>query len=115
MLDRMCGLIATCGALQERRDLSGDPKLASLVAQLQAELAKYQQVPLSTACRASAVDSVHSVLCVVDCGVVQPYIPNPAWDPIHNATLRAHYDCVTDIRPWWGNFSGPCCRPKREH
>lgn len=22
------------------------------------------------------------------------------------------YECVTDIRPWWGNFSGPCCRPK---
>ena len=22
------------------------------------------------------------------------------------------YECATDIRPWYGNFSGPCCRPK---
>eukprot|EP00936_MAST-01D_sp_MAST-1D-sp1_P000789 g789.t1 len=22
------------------------------------------------------------------------------------------YECVKDIRPWWGNFSGPCCKRK---
>ena len=25
----------------------------------------------------------------------------------------APYECTVDIRPWWGNFSGPCCRPKQ--
>ena len=28
------------------------------------------------------------------------------------AVLQAEYDCVTDTVPWWGNFSGPCCKPK---
>ena len=26
--------------------------------------------------------------------------------------LKENYDCVTDTIPWWGNFSGPCCKPK---
>ena len=26
--------------------------------------------------------------------------------------LAANYDCVTDTIPWWGNFSGPCCKRK---
>ena len=26
--------------------------------------------------------------------------------------LAAKYDCVTDTIPWWGNFSGPCCKRK---
>ena len=40
-------------------------------------------------------------------GVFQAYIGAPM-----NATQLAGYDCPTDIRPWWGNFSGPCCKPK---
>lgn len=34
-------------------------------------------------------------------------------DQSMNATQLANYDCVTDIRPWWGDFAGPCCRPKQ--
>ena len=34
---------------------------------------------------------------------------NASIDP---AVLARDYDCVTDIRPWWGNFSGPCCKRK---
>ena len=29
--------------------------------------------------------------------------------------LKEHYDCVTDTIPWWGNFSGPCCKPKSDN
>ena len=28
--------------------------------------------------------------------------------------LKEKYDCVTDTIPWWGNFSGPCCKPKAQ-
>ena len=27
--------------------------------------------------------------------------------------LAKDYDCVTNTVPWWGNFSGPCCKPKK--
>jgi hypothetical protein len=36
----------------------------------------------------------------------QPYIGTP----MTPAELLP-YTCVKDIRPWWGNFSGPCCKP----
>ena len=29
-----------------------------------------------------------------------------------NASALKAYDCVTDTNPWWGEFSGPCCKPK---
>ena len=32
--------------------------------------------------------------------------------PIDPEVLAAKYDCPADLRPWYGNFSGPCCRPK---
>lgn len=31
---------------------------------------------------------------------------------IDHEILARDYNCVTDIRPWWGNFSGPCCKRK---
>ena len=31
---------------------------------------------------------------------------------MNEAVLKANYDCVTNTVPWWGNFSGPCCKPK---
>ena len=30
-----------------------------------------------------------------------------------NASALEAYDCVTDTNPWWGDFSGPCCKPKQ--
>jgi len=31
-----------------------------------------------------------------------------------NADVLANgYDCVTNTVPWWGNYSGPCCKPKK--
>lgn len=44
------------------------------------------------------------------------YVPYVA--PFMNETELANYDCLEDPQqsvfpsPWWGNFSGPCCRPK---
>ena len=32
--------------------------------------------------------------------------------PMDPSVLAAKYDCPADVRPWYGNFSGPCCRPK---
>ena len=32
--------------------------------------------------------------------------------PMDPGVLAAKYDCPADLRPWYGNFSGPCCRPK---
>lgn len=32
--------------------------------------------------------------------------------PMDPEVLAAKYDCPDDVRPWYGNFSGPCCRPK---
>ena len=29
-----------------------------------------------------------------------------------NASALKAYECVTDTNPWWGSFSGPCCKPK---
>eukprot|EP00037_Helgoeca_nana_P025321 m.275779 g.275779 ORF g.275779 m.275779 type:complete len:533 (-) comp26910_c0_seq3:255-1853(-) len=34
---------------------------------------------------------------------------NSSIDPM---VLARDYDCVTDIRLWWGNFTGPCCKRK---
>lgn len=31
---------------------------------------------------------------------------------INTDVLERDYDCVTDIRPWWGDFAGPCCKRK---
>eukprot|EP01043_Picozoa_sp_COSAG02_P041037 COSAG02_NODE_3371_length_6857_cov_12.629328_2_plen_686_part_00 len=30
--------------------------------------------------------------------------------PIDPELLAEKYDCPADVRPWYGNFSGPCCR-----
>ena len=32
--------------------------------------------------------------------------------PVDPAVLAKDYVCEKDLRPWWGNFSGPCCIPK---
>ena len=34
--------------------------------------------------------------------------------PMDPKVLAAKYDCPDDVRPWYGNFSGPCCRPKAQ-
>ena len=40
-------------------------------------------------------------------GAFLAYIGTPM-----NASQLSGYTCPDDIRPWWGNFSGPCCKPK---
>eukprot|EP00051_Salpingoeca_urceolata_P017166 m.232093 g.232093 ORF g.232093 m.232093 type:complete len:413 (-) comp18880_c1_seq4:269-1507(-) len=40
----------------------------------------------------------------------QPYVSGKM-----NATALAKYDCVTDISQWWGNFTGPCCKRKKDN
>lgn len=45
---------------------------------------------------------------VAQLATYKPYITSASLPP----SVLAKYDCVTDITQYWGNFSGPCCKPK---
>lgn len=53
-------------------------------------------------------DVVKTIQAKIATGVFKAYIGYSM-----NASQLANYDCPSDIRPWWGNFSGPCCKPKQ--
>ena len=77
---------------EERTNVAS--KEPALVAKLKAQLATYVPYICPGGGQGANPDNA-STVCHMDAAV-----------------LREGYDCVTDIRPWWGDFSGPCCKPK---